>query len=510
MSLRTRLLMSILVLIATALVLAAFAIYYEQRSYLYGRADQSVEAAAAPMTYALGLDARLLTVSPKERHLTRAVHAVESPFHRGLVGFVPTGAFGEFVGPAGNVLRGPIATGYGGRTRVRPTLTARVLEAAQSSGTPKLYTVGSTPKSKIRFRVAVVPLESGAGAVAVAIPLRDTDEALDRLVLVEVIVVAAVLIALTGLGWAVIRLALRPLDEMSRVANEISEGDLSRRVSPATARTEIGRLGLSLNRMLVRIEDAFAGRARSEERQRQFLLDASHELRTPLSSIRGYAELFRLGPARNPELLERAMARIESEAARMGVLVDDLLALARLDELPQSRRVPVDMSELVVQGVADARAGAPGRPISLTSADAVEVLGDPDGLRQVLDNLLSNAITHTPSDTPVEVSVSREGLQAVIEVSDHGLGLPVGSEEQVFERFWRAEAGRTRDDGGSGLGLSIVHAIVAAHGGTVQAANRPSGGAVFTVRLPAAPPHVPAPDAPDRSGAAPAGAAGRR
>ncbi|HTX30849.1 MAG TPA: HAMP domain-containing sensor histidine kinase [Solirubrobacteraceae bacterium] len=510
MSLRTRLLMSILLLIATALVLSAFAIYYEQRSYLYGRADQSVEAAAAPMTYALGLDARLLTVSPKVRHLTRDVHAVSSQYRKGLVGFVPSGAFGEFVGPTGNVLRGPILTSYDTRTRVRPAIPARVLQAAQSSGTPKLYTVASIPKSKIRFRVAVVPLDSGAGAVAVAIPLRDTDEALDRLVLVEVIVVAAVLIALTGLGWVVIRLALRPLDAMSRVANEISEGDLSRRVTPSTTRTEIGRLGLSLNRMLVRIEDAFAGRARSEERQRQFLLDASHELRTPLASIRGYAELFRLGPARNPELLERAMSRIESEAARMGVLVEDLLALARLDELPKSRRVPVDMGELVVGAVADARAAAPGRPISLTSADAVEVLGDPDGLRQVLNNLLSNAVTHTPPDTPVEVSVSREGPQAVLEVRDHGLGLPVDAEEQVFERFWRAEAGRTRDDGGSGLGLSIVHAIVEAHDGTVQAANRPTGGALFTVRLPAAPPGAPAPDAADRGTSASAETAGRR
>lgn len=503
MSLRARLLLSLLLLVATALVVAAAAIYAEQGSYLYGRADRSVEAAAAPITYALGLDARLLTVKPRERHLTR-VRELNSPYRKNLVGFVPAGTFGEFVGPTGNVLRGPIVASY--KPSPHPDIPAAALQA-QSTGTPKLYTVPTTPRSKVRYRVAVVPLQSGAGAVAVAVPLGDVDQSLDRLVVVEAIVVVALLIALTGLGWGVIRLALRPLDEMSRVANEITEGDLSRRVSPATRRTEIGRLGLSLNRMLVRIEEAFAGRARSEERQREFLIDASHELRTPLASIRGYAELFRLGPARDSEALERAMARIESETARMGVLVEDLLALARLDEVPESRRVLVDIDELTAQAVADARAMAPNRPILLNSTDGLEVLGDPDGLRQVLANLLGNAIVHAPSG-PIEVAVHRDGPQAVIEVGDHGAGLPAGAEEQVFERFWRAEAGRTRDDGGSGLGLSIVRAIALAHDGTVRAANRPGGGAVFTVRLPAVPPRRPVPDSTDRSTPAPARAGG--
>jgi two-component system OmpR family sensor kinase len=503
-SLRARLLVSLLLLAATALVVAAFAIYAEQRSYLYGRADQTVEAAAAPMTYALGLDARRLTVNPRDRHLTREGRPVASPYRKNLVGFVPEGTFGEYVDPSGNVLRGPIVASY--RRAPRPAIPTSALEA-QSTGTPKLYTVSSTPGFRVRFRVAVVPLQSGAGAVAVAVPLGDVDQTLERLVLVEAIVVAALLIALTGLGWAVIRVALRPLDQMSRVANEITEGDLSRRVSPATTRTEIGRLGLSLNRMLVRIEEAFAGRARSEERQREFLVDASHELRTPLASIRGYAELFRLGPARDPEALERAMARIESEAARMGVLVEDLLALARLDELPESRRVPVDIEELAAQAVADARAMAPTRQIVLSSPDALGVLGDPDGVRQVLTNLLSNARIHTPPDSPIEVALYRHGSQAVIEVSDRGPGLPVGAEQQVFERFWRAEAGRTRDDGGSGLGLSIVRAIVLAHEGTIQAANRSGGGAVFTVRLPAAPARRREPDPAQRGEPAPAHAA---
>jgi two-component system OmpR family sensor kinase len=484
MSLRTRLLIGLILLVAGALVIAAGAIYAEQSSYLYSRADQSTEAAAAPISYALGLDARQLSLPPKERHRTGVGHAPTSPPGKDLIGFVPPGSFGEFVDPTGELLRGPLAVSDVGRNAPRPAIPLRFLRA-QASG-PKLYTVPSTPRSKTRFRVAVIPLETGAGAVVVATPLREIDQTLDRLIVVEAVVVAAIVLALLGGAWAVIRLALRPLDQMTQVANEITEGDLSRRVSPATPRTEIGRLGLSLNRMLVRIEEAFAARARSEERQRRFLADASHELRTPLASIRGYAELFRLGPARDAEPLARAMARIESDAARMGVLVDGLLALARLEQVPESRRVLVDVAEIAAQAVADARTMPPTRSIQLFSGRPVEVLADPDGLRRALTNLLNNALIHTPADGPVEVEVDRDGAGVVIEVRDRGPGLPAGSEEQVFERFWRVDGGRVRAAGGSGLGLSIVREIVRVHGGTVGAANREGGGAVFTIRLPAA------------------------
>ncbi len=490
MSLRTRLLISLVLLVATALVLAAVAIYAEQSSYLYSRADQSTEAAAAPISYALGLDARQLSLPQRVRHRTGVGEAATSPPGKDLVGFVPPGSFGEYVGPTGTVKRGPLAVADAGGDAPRPAIPVRDLRA-QSSGAPKLFTVASTPRSKTRYRVAVIPLETGAGAVVVATPLRETDQTLDRLVVVEAIVVAAILLVLLGVAWAVIRLALRPLDQMTEVANEITEGDLSRRVSPATHRSEIGRLGLALNHMLVRIEEAFAATAQSEERQRQFLADASHELRTPLASIRGYAELFRLGPARDAEALERAMARIEADAARMGVLVDGLLALARLDQLPESRRVPVDVSEVAAQAVTDARAMAPTRPIRLLSSGPIEVLGDADGLCRVLANLLSNALIHTPADAPIEVTVDRDDDQVVIEVRDRGPGLPTGSEEHVFERFWRVDGSRSHAAGGSGLGLSIVREIVRAHDGTVRAMNREGGGAVFTVRLPTAPRRAP-------------------
>jgi two-component system, OmpR family, sensor kinase len=483
LSLRSRLLISVVLLFTIALVVAAAAIYGEQRSYLYGHLDQRVVAAAAPISYVLGIEPRLLSGGPAVTNRAGVGHAVVSPLGRGLAGFVPSGTFGEFVGNDGRVRRGPVLASYGEKPPPRPAIPERILNA-QPNGSPRLFTVSSTPRSHVRFRVAAVALDSGAGTIIVAVPLREVDQTLDELVIVEALVVAAVLIVLVGLAWAVIRVSLRPLDQIGRVAGEITEGDLGRRVSPATPRTEVGRLGLSLNLMLVRLEEAFADRARSEEVRRQFLADASHELRTPLASIRGYAELFRLGPARDPAALERAMARIESEAARMGKLVDDLMLLARLDELPESPRDVIDLSELAAHAVTDARAMAPARTVTLRAPASVCVLGDVDGLRQVLANLLSNAVIHTPDDAPVEVRVFGERGTAVVEVGDHGSGLPPGAEDHVFERFWRADEGRTRGPGGSGLGLSIVREIVDAHGGSVSARNRHGRGAVFTVRLP--------------------------
>jgi two-component system, OmpR family, sensor kinase len=486
-SLRARLLVSVLALVSGALVIAAVATYAEERSYLYGRLDQKAIAAAAPISYALGLDARLLArprISTDEH--VGVGHAVRSPGGRGLTGFVPTGTFGELVNQRGRVLRGPIMASYG-EPLPRPALPTHFSVAAPGS-TPNLITVGSRPHSNVRYRVAALGLESGAGTVIVAVPLRDVDQTLDRLVLDEVLVVASIIVLLVGIGWLVIRVALRPLDRMASTASEISDGDLSRRVRPATSRTEIGRLGLSLNRMLVRIEDAFADKARSEERRRQFLADASHELRTPLASIRGYAELFRLGAARDPEALERAMDRIEAEATRMGILVDELLLLARLDELPEAPRMPVDLSEIAAQTLADARAMAPERAIELHGGEhSINVLGDAGALGQVLANLTVNAIIHTPEGTPIELAVARSRRDAVITVRDHGPGLPPGAEERVFARFWRADGGRTRGRGGTGLGLSIVREIVSAHHGSVRAENAPDGGALFTVTLPSAP-----------------------
>jgi two-component system OmpR family sensor kinase len=489
-SLRSRLLISVLILVAGALVVAAVAVYAEQRDYLYSRLDQRVIAAAAPISYALGVDTRLLQGTPRSRRRLHVRRPAPVPPGAGLVGFVPTDTFGEFVGPTGRVLRGPIMASDGEQPVPRPALS-RSMTLTHPSDSPRLFTVRSTQGSKYRFRVVAVALVSGAGTIIAAVPLDEIDETLSRLILVEALAVGGVLVLLIGIGWAVIRLALAPLDEFERAANQISEGALSRRVSPANSRTEIGRLGLSLNRMLVRLEQAFAARDHSEEVRRQFIADASHELRTPLASIRGYAELFRLGATPDAESRERAMSRIESEAARMGTLVEDLLVLARLDELPEAERDVVDLSELAARAVADVRAIARARVVGLDAPEPVEVLGDRDQLLQVLANLLTNAAIHTPATQPIEVSVRRESHEAVIEVRDHGSGLPPGAEAQVFERFWRAEGGRRRGPGGSGLGLSIAREIVRGHRGLVEARNHPEGGALFVVRLPASGPPRP-------------------
>jgi two-component system OmpR family sensor kinase len=232
--------------------------------------------------------------------------------------------------------------------------------------------------------------------------------------------------------------------------------------------------------MLDRLEQAFAARRSSEERLRRFIADASHELRTPLSSIRGYAELFRMGAAREPAEVEKAMQRIEDEAARMGVLVEDLLALARLDEVPDAPHGEVDLGALARDATDDARVIAPDRRIELRVHGAPTVRGDAHQLRQVLGNLLRNALVHTPDGTPVEVGVERADGQVRVEVRDHGPGLPA-DRAALFDRFWRAERG----PGGAGLGLAIVAAVVEAHGGAVSAEDAPGGGARFVVRLPA-------------------------
>jgi two-component system OmpR family sensor kinase len=236
--------------------------------------------------------------------------------------------------------------------------------------------------------------------------------------------------------------------------------------------------------MLAQIEKAFAERQASQDRLRHFVADASHELRTPLVSIRGYAELFRIGAARSQADTEKAMGRIEDEATRMGVIVDDLLTLARLDQLPQTAHARVNLTELLAEAAADARAAAPDRRIELASDTEVMVIGDAAGLRQVVSNLIRNALVHTPAGTPIELRLADEHGEARLDVRDHGMGLPTDQPEVLFERFWRAEPGRERGPAGAGLGLSIVAAIVEAHGGTVSAHNAPDGGAAFTVRLP--------------------------
>ncbi|GAA4628872.1 sensor histidine kinase [Cellulomonas oligotrophica] len=330
--------------------------------------------------------------------------------------------------------------------------------------------------------------------VTVALPLRDNVQAIRGLALTLVSSGAALVLlgAIVG-GWAVQR-SLRPLREIEGTAAAIAAGDLSRRVPEAPEQTEVGRLGAALNGMLAQIEQAFDARTASEARMRRFVADASHELRTPLAAIRGYAELYRMGALTTKEQVDDTIRRIEGSATRMGSLVEDLLALARLDEGRRGERAPVDLTVLAVDALNDLHALDPARPLRLVRLDSggpCVVHGDDRQLRQVLANLVGNASRHTPPGTPVEIAVGRvdgdDGPCGVLEVRDHGAGIDPEHVARVFERFYRVDASRTRDSGGSGLGMAIVAAIVDAHGGTVGIEQTPGGGATVRVLLPCDP-----------------------
>jgi len=388
---------------------------------------------------------------------------------------VPPGTYAEFRSEQGEVVA---ATTFGYEEAVPAPLPAD-LPAGGDDRTVG-FTVGEGGTS---WRALATTLP-GLGTLIVAVPLTETNATLRQLLGVELVASALVLASAIGLALWLVRLGLRPLEDMGATADAIAAGDLSRRVAPAETATEVGRLGMALNGMLSQIEAAFEQRTRSEDRLRRFVADASHELRTPLTSIRGYAELFRRGAEARPEDLARSMAAIETEAARMGVLVDDLLLLARLDQGRPLELERVDLGTVAGEAVGAARAIDPSREVSLEIEGEVVVDGDAGRLRQVLDNLLDNARVHTPDGTPAHVRVIRQGDDVLVTVSDEGPGLSPEARRRVFERFYRDDGARSRETGGAGLGLAIVAAITEAHGGAVRVLEG-DGGAAFEVRLPA-------------------------
>jgi two-component system OmpR family sensor kinase len=320
------------------------------------------------------------------------------------------------------------------------------------------------------------------GTLVTAIPETPTEETLSSLIHIEILVSLIVVVALGLLTLAIVRFGLRPLDGMTETAGAIAAGDLTRRIRRSDERSEVGRLGQALNGMLSQIEAAFRERTVSEARLRRFVADASHELRTPLTSIRGYAELLRKDIVLDEEGRQRALQRIEHEAARMGVLVDDLLLLARLDQGRPLEYQPVDVSRLASDAVEDARTVQPDRVITLEAQSPVMVDGDAGRLRQVFDNLLRNAAVHTPPSTPVHVSVAITRDRAVIAVADEGPGFDAEEASRVFDRFYRGDSARSRQ--GAGLGLSIVAALAQAHGGVASVESAPGTGTTFRVDLP--------------------------
>jgi two-component system OmpR family sensor kinase len=334
------------------------------------------------------------------------------------------------------------------------------------------------------YRAGIANTPNGR-LVVFAQPLRDVTTATAALAKRLLIAGGIVLLLGGGLVWLTIRQGLRPIDDMIGTASAIADGDFTQRVPDADPISELGRLGAALNHMLANIETAFAAEETAKERLKQFVADASHELRTPIAAIGGYAELHRKGAFTDPADSAHAISRIEAESRRMKRMVDDLLLLARLDLDQQLERRRVDVSALAGDTVNDAMAIDPDRSITLETSSPVMVDGDGERITQILANLLANVRAHTPAGTGAIVKISEQAGQAVIEVTDHGPGFSPESVARVFDRFYRADASRSRRSGGSGLGLAIVAAIARAHGGIAEACNGDQGGARITVRLPA-------------------------
>lgn len=489
LSLQARLVAVLLAALAVALAATGYGVQAVLRGYLIAQVDDQLKSVAVRAGTDPGYLEGLLRQGTRQQRLP-------SPF------VIVVNVDGAGIGP---LLIGDRFDEDAAESRRFPTLTSS--QAASLLG--GTYTVTADDGSRWRASSFASPRdidlgngESGPAAVTILERLDGVNHAVANVRRLSLLFGLSVMIMCTLAGWLAIRRAFRPLVEMEETAAAIAGGDLSRRVPERPRSTEVGRLAASLNGMLAQIEQAFRSREASEARTRRFAADASHELRTPLAAIRGYAELYRQG-AVPPDEIPRTMRRVEDEARRMGGLVEDLLLLARLDERRPGRTEPVDLAVLAGDAVHDARGLDPARPVRLVGLAGegsgpvpAVVLGDEDRLRQVVANLMANAVRHTEAGTAVEVAVGVDpaplpggSALAVLEIRDHGRGLPDDQAERVFERFYRVDSSRSRGHGGgSGLGLSIVAAVVSAHEGRVSHRPTPGGGATFRVEIPMAPP----------------------
>jgi two-component system OmpR family sensor kinase len=541
-SLRWRLVAGMLVLLVAGIVATDLVTTSSLRSFLYGRLDEQIDVSQdtaytyIEATYERALSAGITKATSNEQawlaELAQKRTATGEPSTVDGVpttpDTVPTAVPPVTAAPSSPTTRAP-GTGIRGTrldadvldARISPDMYVEVIDGdgqivfqrpSGSSGTddpapvlPQTLPVQAAPPADdfgshhgayvpdrpafdmgsavrgVTYRAEAVALPGGT--LVTAVPLAPTSQTLASLIHGEVIVSIVVVLALVVMALWIVRFGLRPLEEMTETAGAIAAGDLTQRVRRPDERGEVGRLGSALNGMLSQIEAAFAERTSSESRLRRFVADASHELRTPLTSIRGYAELLRKGALDDEDARRRAAERIEHEASRMGVLVDDLLLLARLDQGRPLERTTVDLGAVVNDAVEAARDMDTDRPISLEVAGDVYVAGDAARLRQVVDNLLRNAVVHTPTGTPVHVVVRRDGTRAVTIVGDEGPGLDAHQAARLFDRFYRGSEARTGE--GTGLGLSIVAALATAHGGRAFVRSTPGLGTVFTVELPA-------------------------
>jgi two-component system OmpR family sensor kinase len=471
-SLRGRLLLALLVIVTAGLLVADVATYQALHSFLVKKVDAQIDGLRDPVA----------------NQVFRVDHHGPSPLPDN------TSNYTEVRDSANTVLysNNPAAFGHPKPTStpampaklpIPPVCVNRLCDSSITIDVPSKEAGGPG----YRAHVWSVPTTAGEPLLMIiALPLADVNDTLSQLLTIEALVTLLVLAGAGGAGLYLVRLGLRPLREIETTAGAIADGDLGQRVKRADSKTEVGRLGIALNTMLGQIESAFAEKDASEQRLRRFLADASHELRTPLTSIRGYAELFRRGADTRPADLAKVMLRIEEESTRMGLLVDDLLLLARLDQGPALERQPVDMTIVVEEAVDAASAVEPDRPIGFQATGPMTVSGDALRLRQVVDNLLANVRTHTPAGTPATVTLEPGVERVILEVSDLGPGLPREGRERIFNRFYRADPARSRDRGGAGLGLAIIHAIVTAHGGSLTVSDNVPSGTIFRIELPVA------------------------
>ena len=496
-SLRVRLMAAAAILVAVTSVLMGLLGTVLLRDYLYGR-----------------VDAQLGTFSSFVSRVVTHPHPGPRP-HRTGSQQLPTDYLVETVDPGGQVHVAP------GSMQGIP---APALTTAQLHGDATAFTAAAKGSAGHAWRVLVRTVPGGRRVVT-AFSLDDVQSTVGQLELADTVAGVAAIVLLAGIGLPLIRASLAPLSRMEDTASAIAAGELSRRIPHPQERTEVGRLAAALNAMLGRIEASYRARedgeakARdSEDRMRRFVADASHELRTPLTSVKGLAEFYlQQGEAADRAEVTRLMTGIQAEAARMGRLVDDLLLLAQFDVNRPLDLQPVDLSSIAVQAAAGARAIQPGRPLTVLAAAPVIVRADAGRLRQVLDNLIGNALQHTPAGTPVTVTVTACSGTGQASVADAGPGLSAAQAARVFDRFYRTDRARSRASGGTGLGLSIAVTLLAAHGGTIDVDTQPGRGATFVARLPLAaapadggPPEPrmgipePAVDLPDRAGREPA------
>jgi two-component system OmpR family sensor kinase len=494
LSLRSRLLIAVGAITLLALTAADVAVYTSLKSYLYTQVDSTLQISHIAVESATNEGTTETsdgenTTSPQGTSTSTNTSPSNSSEFCQVGRESAPGMFIEVRNTTNHVVSGEECPAFfPGEKSYSPLLPNLISGFETSSVNPRepvvYFTVGSSTRGGPNFRVRASKLTNG-GVLIVADPIASVASTLRKLLALEFTITGLALVGAILLALWLVRVGLRPLRDVVRTADSISEGGLMSRVPNVNTRTEVGHVSNALNVMLERIEMSFGELQDSENRLRQFVADASHELKTPIAAVSAYAQLFQRGAATRGKDLERVMNGIERETQRMARLVEDLLLIARFDEEQSLELHEVEMVGLAAEAVETARLVGASWPITFIASEPIEVLGDRIALRQVIDNLLANVRAHTPPGTMATVRVMREASSAVVEVADDGPGFSVEQSREIFERFFRTDASRSRETGGAGLGLAIVATIVRAHGGSTTGEPRPTGGAIFRVSIPA-------------------------